>query len=334
MAKTKNSIAAQVSLKKKRRGSSEVSKDDEDQMNGTELARQIKKLARDKKALILAHNYQIEEIQDIADYSGDSLELSQIAAKNNARMIVFCGVHFMAESASILSPRKKVIIPDPTAGCPMADMVGPDDVIALKKQHPDAMVVTYINSTAAVKACSDVICTSSNAVKIVERVEADEIIFLPDKNLGSYVQRFTKKHIILWKGFCPVHEKFTREDLITVREKHPDALVMVHPECRPEVIDMADEVLSTGQMVKFVQQTDKKKIIVGTEIGMIHKLRSVAPHIEYIHASESFICPNMKKINLAVLLKALQTENTVVKVGQDVSDKARKALDRMLELSY
>jgi quinolinate synthase len=332
--KTKNSNAAQVTLKKKRRGSSDVSNDVQDHMPVKETAGKIKKLARDKEALVLAHNYQIDEIQDIADFSGDSLELSQIAAKNSASMIVLCGVHFMAESAAMLSPRKKVIIPDPTAGCPMADMVGPDDVAELKNLHPGAMVVTYINSTAAVKACSDVICTSSNAVKIVERVEADEIIFLPDKNLGSYVQRFTKKKIILWKGFCPTHERFTREELAAVREKHPDALVMVHPECRPEVIDLADEVFSTGQMFKFVQQTDKKKIIVGTEMGMIHKLRSVAPDIEYILASESFICPNMKKINLQKLLRALESEKTLVTVEDGVRDKARKALDRMLELSY
>ncbi len=297
------------------------------------ITQEIKKLAGDKNAIILAHNYQIDEIQDIADFSGDSLELSQIAAKNDAAMIVFCGVHFMAESASILSPRKKVIIPDPTAGCPMADMVDAEDVIALRQQHPGAMVVTYINSTAAVKAHSDVICTSSNALRIVERVDADEIIFLPDRNLGSYVQRFTKKKIILWKGFCPTHEKFTPEELRTVREKNPGAVVMVHPECRPEVIDLADEVLSTGQMVKFVQKTDKRKIIVGTEIGMLHKLKSVAPHIEFIPASASFICPNMKKINLPVLLRGLQNEETVVSVDADIRDRAKKALDRMLELS-
>lgn len=298
------------------------------------LSEQIKKLAREKNAIILAHNYQIGEIQDIADFSGDSLELSQIAAKNDAGMIVFCGVHFMAESAAILSPQKKVIIPDPTAGCPMADMVTADDVILLKEQNPGAMVVTYINSTAAVKAQSDVICTSSNALKIVERVEADTIIFLPDRNLGSYVQRFTKKKIITWKGFCPTHEKFTAEDLAAIRKKHPDALVMVHPECRPEVIDMADEVLSTGGMVTFVKLTDRKKIIVGTETGMIHKLKSVAPHIEYIPATDSFICPNMKKINLPVLLRGLQNEETVVTVPSDVREGAKKALDRMLELSY
>ncbi|MBP7736034.1 MAG: quinolinate synthase NadA [Spirochaetes bacterium] len=299
-----------------------------------DIAREIKKLAKDKNAIILAHNYQNDEIQDIADFSGDSLELSQLAAKNDASMIVFCGVHFMAESASILSPKKKVIIPDPTAGCPMADMVEPEDVVALKEKHPGAMVITYINSTAAVKAHSDVICTSSNALKIVERVDADLIIFLPDKNLGSYVQRFTKKKIILWKGFCPTHEKFTREDLVAIREKHPDAVVIVHPECRPEVIDIADEVLSTGQMVTFAKKTDKRKIIVGTEIGMIHKLKSVAPHIEYIPASDSFVCPNMKKITLPVLLEGLQKEQTEVSVAADVRDRAKKALERMLELSY
>ena len=249
-------------------------------------------------------------------------------------MIVFCGVHFMAESASILSPDKKVIIPDPTAGCPMADMVEADDVVRLRNENPDAMVVTYINSTAAVKALSDVICTSSNAVRIIDRVKADKIIFLPDKNLGSYVQRFTKKQIILWKGFCPTHEKFSLDDLNAIRARHPGAIVMVHPECRPEVIDAADKVLSTGQMAAFVRTTDARKIIVGTEIGMIHKLKSIAPHIEYIPASDSFICPNMKKINLHKLLLALQREETEVRVGEGVREKARLALDRMLELSY
>lgn len=299
-----------------------------------DLQKQIKELAREKKAIILAHNYQIPEIQDIADVSGDSLELSQIAAKNDAEMIVFCGVHFMAESASILSPDKKVIIPDPNAGCPMADMVGAEDVARLRQEHPDAMVVTYINSTAAVKAVSDVICTSSNAVKIIERIQADKIIFLPDKNLGSYVQRFTKKQIILWRGFCPTHEKFTVKDLEAIKAMHKDALVMVHPECRPDVIDMADEVLSTGHMVSFVKKTDRKKIIVGTEIGMIHKLKSVAPHIEYIPASDDFICPNMKKINLQKLCGALQKEEVPVYVEGSIRKKARRALDRMLELSY
>ncbi|MBN2160260.1 MAG: quinolinate synthase NadA [Spirochaetes bacterium] len=295
---------------------------------------QIKELAREKKAIILAHNYQIGEIQDVADITGDSLELSQKASATDAAMIIFCGVHFMAEAASILSPDKTVIMPDPTAGCPMADMVTPEDVMALRKEHPDAKVVTYINSTAAVKACSDVICTSSNAIKIVERTEGDTIIFLPDRNLGSYVQRFTPKHIILGSGFCPTHDHFTRDDLLAVKDKHPDAVVMVHPECRPEVIDIADHVLSTGQMVSFAQNTDKQKIIVGTEIGIIHKLKRIAPHIEYIPASQSFICPDMKKINLQTLLSSLQNEETRVTVDAEVRRNAKKALEKMLELSY
>jgi quinolinate synthase len=293
----------------------------------------IKELARKKKALILAHNYQRDEVQDIADHTGDSLELARVAAKNDADMIVFCGVYFMAESASILSPEKKVIIPDPEAGCPMADMVRPEDVMELRARHPDARVVTYINSSAAVKACSDVVCTSSNARTIVERIDADTIIFLPDKNLASYVQRFTKKTIIPGKGFCPTHERFTPEDLVAVKRMHPDALVMVHPECRPEVVDMADEVLSTGQMVEFAVRTDVKKIIVGTETGLIHKLRSVAPGVEFIPAAGSFICTNMKKINLDVLHTSLIEERFVVTVDPAVREKAGRALGRMLELS-
>ncbi|OHD70487.1 MAG: quinolinate synthase [Spirochaetes bacterium RBG_16_49_21] len=299
-----------------------------------DLTAAIKKLAREKNALILAHNYQRDEIQDIADHTGDSLELSQIAAKNDAELIVFCGVHFMAESASLLSPDKKVIIPDPEAGCPMAEMVEPEDVLELKKGHPGAKVVTYINSSAAVKALSDIICTSSNALKIVERIDADEIIFLPDKNLAGYVQRFTRKTIITGKGFCPTHERFSRADLIFIKQKHPDALVMVHPECRPEVADMADMVLSTGRMVKFVAQTDVKKIIVGTETGIIHKLKLTAPGIEFIPASDSFICPNMKKINLNTLYRSLVNGEFVVTVDESIREKARRALERMLELSY
>ncbi|MCP4129623.1 MAG: quinolinate synthase NadA [bacterium] len=295
---------------------------------------EIKKLAKEKNAIILAHNYQNGEIQDLADVSGDSLELARIAAKNDAEIIVFCGVHFMAESASILSPQKMVLLPEISAGCPMADMAEAEDLRELKEEHPDAKVVTYINSTAAVKALSDVICTSSNAMKIVERIDGDKIIFVPDKNLGSYVQRFTKKEIIPWKGFCPTHERFSEEDLASIKEKHPGVLVMVHPECRPGVIDMADEVFSTGHMVQFVQETKVKKIIVGTEAGMIHKLKSVAPDIEYIPATDSFICPNMKKIDIEKVYKSLLNEETVITVDETVAEKSRMALEKMLELSY
>lgn len=297
------------------------------------IQEKIKSLVKEKNAIILAHNYQRGEVQDIADYTGDSLELARIAAKNDADIIVFCGVHFMAESASILSPEKTVLLPDINAGCPMADMVDDESLLELKKKHPDAKVVTYINSTAVVKAVSDVCCTSSNAVKIVQRIEADKIIFVPDKNLGNYVQRFTDKEIIPWQGYCPTHENFTLDDFEKITKQHPDALVMVHPECRSEVIDRADEVFSTGQMVKFVQETNEKKIIVGTEMGMIHKLQSVAPHIEYILAAKSFLCPNMKKINLEKVYKALLNEKPIVSVSPEVAKKAHVCLERMLEYS-
>jgi quinolinate synthase len=297
------------------------------------LAAAIRKLAGDKNALILAHNYQREEVQAVADHTGDSLELARIAADNAAEIIVFCGVHFMAESAAILSPEKKVLIPDPTAGCPMADMASPEDLVAMRGMYPDAMVVTYINSSAEVKALSDVCCTSANAVTIVQRVDARRVIFVPDRNLGRWVQRFTDKEIIQWKGFCPTHERFSAEDLTEAKRANPDALVMVHPECRPEVIDMADEVLSTGQMVKFVRETDRARIIVGTEEGMIHKLRSVAPGIEYILPSKALVCPNMKKTTLEKVHAALANEEPVVSVSSDVREKSLGCLRRMLELS-
>ncbi len=299
----------------------------------TQLAADIKELAREKNALILAHNYQRDEVQAVAHHTGDSLELARIAAANDADIIVFCGVHFMAESAAMLSPAKKVLLPDIDAGCPMADMAGADDLAAMRAAHPDATVVTYINSTAAVKALSDVCCTSANARTIVERVEGERIIFVPDKNLGSYVQRFTNKEIIPWKGFCPTHEKFSAQDLALAKEQHPGAIVMVHPECRPEVVDMADQVLSTGGMVKYVQTVHGKKIIVGTEMGMLYKLKTVAPDNEYVLAGKSFICPNMKKITLPKVLHSLRTGEPVITVPVDVANKAVRCLQRMLELS-
>ena len=297
------------------------------------IRNEIRGLARQKNALILAHNYQNDEIQEIADHTGDSLELARIAASNAADIIVFCGVHFMAESAYILSPDKRVILPDLTAGCPMADMADADDLRGMKERHPDAAVVTYINSTASVKAASDVCCTSSNAVNIVQRVNADRIIFVPDRNLGNFVQRSTDKEIVYWEGFCPTHDRFTRDELIAVKREHPDAIVMVHPECRPEVVDIADEVLSTGKMVTFVQKTDARKIIVGTEKGLLYKLKSVAPHIEYVLASDSFICPNMKKITLEKLYRSLDDEGPLVTVEDAIAEKAYNCLNRMLELS-
>ncbi len=298
-----------------------------------DLASEIRELARRKRALILAHNYQRGEVQAVADYTGDSLELSRIAADTDAAMIVFCGVHFMAESAAVLSPGKTVILPDVTAGCPMADMAAPEDLVRMRRKHPGAAVVTYINSSASVKALSDVCCTSANAATIVQRVAADKVIFVPDRNLGSYVQRFTRKEIVLWDGCCPIHDRFTAEELIEVKSKHPDALSMVHPECRPEVVDLADKVFSTGGMVKFVQGTAHRKIIVGTEKEMICKLRSVCPDKQYIPASESFYCPDMKKITLEKVYESLLNEAPVVRVPGDVARGAAACLERMMELS-
>lgn len=298
-----------------------------------ELAGQIRKIARKKNAIILAHNYQLPEIQDVADYTGDSLELARIAAESNAEMIIFCGVHFMAESAAMLSPQKKVILPDPSAGCPMANMADASDVQEMKKEHPDAAVVTYINSTASVKAVSDVCCTSANAVKIVNLLEAKKIIFVPDKNLGHYVSRFTEKEIILWEGFCPTHQRLTVEEIVDAKRKYPDALVMVHPECSPEIIDIADEVRSTGGMIKFARETSARRIIVGTEKEMIYRLKKEAPHIEYIVPSDWLVCPNMKKIDLRKLHRALLSEETVITVDADTRMRGVRCLEKMLELS-
>ncbi len=298
-----------------------------------DIVKKIHQLAAEKNAILMAHNYQNAEIQDMAHYTGDSLELARIAANNDADIIVFCGVHFMAESAYILSPQKKVLLPEESAGCPMADMADVDALVKMKRQYPEATVVTYINSTAEIKAESDVCCTSSNAVKIVQKVEGDTVLFLPDKNLADYVQRFTDKKIIPWKGFCPTHEQYSAEELKKTRELHPDAVVMVHPECNREVVDLADEVLSTGQMVTFVKETDRQKIIVGTEKGMIHKLQSVAPDKEYILASKDFICPNMKKITVEKVLRSLENEEPEITVPEDIRIKALNSLTRMLELS-
>jgi quinolinate synthase len=298
----------------------------------TSLQTEIRKLAELENILILAHNYQNPEVQDIADFVGDSLELSRIAADNNASTIVFCGVHFMAESAYMLSG-KKVLLPAIDAGCPMADMADASSVREFRKKYPYAKVVTYINSSAEVKAESDVICTSSNAVKIVQRIDADEIIFLPDKNLGSYVSRFTDKTIHLWNGFCPVHAQIIAEEIIETKKKHPSALVMVHPECEKEVIDIADKVFSTGEMVKFAAETDAKEIIVGTESGMIHKLSKAAPGITFIPASGRFVCPNMKKTTLEKVYNAITSGEPSITVPEEIRVKAGAALTRMLELS-
>jgi quinolinate synthase len=301
-----------------------------DEMTVEQMSAHIKRLAAEKNALILVHNYQIPQIQALADILGDSLDLARRSVQATQPVIVFCGVRFMAETAKILAPDKTVLHPCPDAGCPMADMVDLKGLRALKAQHPRARVVAYVNTNTDVKAEVDVCCTSSNAVKVVEGIDADEIIFVPDCNLASYVQRFTGKRIIPWAGFCPVHRRFTVAEVKAVRERYPDALIMVHPECDPEIIDIIDEVASTNGMVKLAQSSNRKQFIVGTEEGLIHRLQRENPDKEFYSLGSPKICPNMKKIQLIHVLQALQRDQYQVQVDAKIARRARKALDEML----
>lgn len=294
----------------------------------------IVKLKTEKDAIILAHNYQIDEIQDIADFVGDSLQLSIKAAKVKNRIIVFCGVHFMAETAKIISPERKVLLPDKYSGCPMADMITDKQLANLKKEYPGAVVVCYVNTSARVKALSDICCTSSNAVKVVNSIPEDkQIIFIPDKYLGSYVQSQTGRKMILWNGFCPTHASIDVETIIALKKEHLSAIVLVHPECTPDVIEIADKVASTGGMLSFVKQSTNKEFVIGTEIGLVYRLKKENPDKVFYPASNHAICPNMKLINLEKLLWALEEEQFEVRLPQDVIDKARTAIDNMLALS-
>lgn len=298
------------------------------------LVDKIEKLKKERNAVILVHNYQIGEVQDIADYVGDSLGLSIQASKTDAEVIVFCGVHFMAETAAIISPNKKVIMPEVHAGCPMADMIKIDGLRKVKKENPNAKVVCYVNSTAEIKAESDICCTSANAVNVVNSLkDTKEIIFVPDKFLGNYISTKVKdKKFILWQGFCPTHAKILPQHITAVKEQHPNAKVMVHPECRPETIALSDEVLSTGGMLKFAKESDAKEIIVGTEIGIIHRLQKDNPDKKFYPAYDQAICPNMKMTNLEKVLWSLEDLETEVKVPKAIADKARVAIERMLKI--
>ena len=293
----------------------------------------ILELKKKRKAIILAHNYQLPEIQDIADYIADSLGLAQQAAKTEAEVIVFCGVHFMAEMAAILCPDKLVLMPDKTAGCPMANMITPEGLRKLKAEHPQAKVVAYVNTSADVKAECDVCCTSANAGKVIEATVAPEIIFVPDKYLGHYWQtQLPQKKLILWPGYCPIHMYILPEGIKELKGKHPQAEVMVHPECTPEVIALADKVLSTGGMVKWAKESKAKEIIVGTEVGIIYRLKKENPEKEFYAASEMAICPNMKKINLEKVLLSLEELKDKITVPEEIAVKAKKSIDRMLEI--
>lgn len=321
------------------------------------LHKQILDLKEQKRAIILSHNYQRDEVQDIADFVGDSLELSRIAATRDCDMIVFCGVHFMAESASILSPDKTVLLPEEEALCPMADMIQVDSprpvrrsypgfdnpppyvfpaeftLRDIRKKYPGVPVVAYVNTTAEVKAESDICCTSANVVKVIESLPGDEVICIPDKNLSLWAARNTKKKVIAWDGYCNVHERVSVEDVRKARTEHPDALVLAHPECRIEVLDMADHVTSTSGMLRYAHASDAKVFIVGTEIGLMHRLRKENPEKEFYPLRKDMICPNMKRTTLKSILRAFLENTTVVKVPEEIRVPAKRALDKMLEIT-
>lgn len=295
-----------------------------------ELKREVRELLQERDAIMLAHNYQRDEIQEIADISGDSLGLSQAAAESPKKVIVFCGVHFMAESAAILSPEKTVILPRLDAGCPMADMITADALAHEKEKRPGVPVVAYVNTSADVKALSDICCTSANAVKVVDSLDSDRVYMIPDKNLSHYVSRFAKKKMEWWNGFCPTHHRLLPGDVEKAKAEHPGSVFVCHPECRPEVVDLADHVCSTSGMYKYAKETDAKTIIVGTEMGILYRLRKENPDKEFVLPSEALICPNMKLTTLEDVAESLREMKNVVTVSEDIRTKAKAALDRML----
>ena len=297
------------------------------------LIENIERLKQQHNAVILAHNYQPGEIQDIADFSGDSLGLSIKAAQTEADVIVFCGVQFMAETAAILSPQKTVLLPDKSAGCPMADMITAEQLRKLKQEHPDALVVCYVNSTAEVKAESDYCCTSANAVELVSSLPKDrQILFVPDQHLGRFVADRTGRDIVLWPGYCKSHVMITEDDIKTAKAKYPDAIVLAHPECSEPVKELSDELLSTGQMLKFAAESSAKQFIIATETGIIHTLKKQNPDAEFIPASNRAVCPNMKKITLEKIIWALEDMQYKISVPEAIREKAKIALDKMVEI--
>ena len=297
------------------------------------MKEKIRYLLKEKKAIMLAHNYQLPEIQDVADLCGDSLELSIKAARTDAKVILFCGVHFMAETASILSPEKKVLLPVKNAGCPMADMVTPGKLKAKLNELPPMPVVTYVNSSASVKALSTICCTSANAIDVVESLKEDELLMLPDQNLAMYTALNTKKKIHLWQGYCPVHEGLTTEDCIKVKDQYPEAVFMAHPECRPEVLELADIVTSTSGMIRYAGESEKKSFIIGTEVGLLYALQRANPGKQFYPASSAMECADMKKIKIGDVVKSLEFMEGEVKVPEDIRRPALKAVQRMIDLS-
>ncbi len=298
------------------------------------LANEIDQLKKERGAVIIAHNYQPDEVQALADFTGDSLELSRKAAELDEEVIVFCGVHFMAETAAILSPEKTILLPDQFAGCPMADMITADQLRARKAEHPDAVVIAYVNSSAAVKAETDLCCTSSNAVKIVQSVPVDrDIIFVPDTHLGHYVQELVGREMIIWDGYCPTHSRIRDRDIVREKQDHPQAKVMSHPECPQNIRDVSDYLLSTGQMIEHARNSDENEFIVATEMGLLYRLRNENPEKKFYSVSDRALCPNMKKIDAEKVLWSLEDMQHRITVPEDISTKARRSIEAMLELS-
>lgn len=296
------------------------------------LAERIAELKEERSAVILAHNYQLPAVQEVADLVGDSLELARAAATIDADVIVFAGVDFMAETAAILSPEKTVVLPAADACCPMAEMVTAGEVRVLRERFPEAAVVAYVNTSAAVKAESEICCTSANAVAVVESLDAEQVIFLPDRNLAHYVARFTKKEILPWDGYCIVHDRMTADEVTAARRAHPDAEVLVHPECRPEVIDRADQVFSTSGMVRHACASSCREFVIGTEVGILHQLEKKCPGKVFYPLSKKAVCVNMKKTDPAKVLVALERCEPRVTVPEETAARARTAIERMLNL--
>lgn len=297
------------------------------------LVNKITKLREKRKAVILAHNYQLDEVQDIADFVGDSLDLSRQAAITNAEVIVFCGVHFMAETAKILSPDKMVLMPDLNAGCAMANMITLRQLVEMKKRHPQAVVVCYVNTTAEIKAESDYCCTSANALKVVQAIPKEkEILFIPDKYLGDYTSKQTGRKLILWEGYCPTHRRILAEDILKKKALYPKAEVLVHPECTPDVITIADKVLSTTGICRYAKESSSEEFIIGTEIGILYRLKKENPRKSFYPASQLAECSNMKLNNLEKILWSLEDMVYPIEIPVDIAQRAKRAIDRMIEI--
>ncbi len=298
-----------------------------------ELQKEVLELKRELNAIIVAHNYQRPEVQDIADFTGDSLELARECVGTRAEVIVFCGVLFMAETAAILNPDTTVLLSHRDAGCPLADMIDVDSLREWKERYPQAAVVAYVNTTAAIKAESDICCTSANGAEVVNAIPDEEILFIPDRNLGYYVSRKTDKKIVLYPGFCAIHDNLTVEEVRKARQRYPEARVLVHPECRPEVIELADAALSTSQMLRYAEGSNAKDFLIGTEEGMLYPLKKENPDKEFHLISDSLICPDMKMTTLETVIETMKARKNIVTVPEEIRLRAKKAIDRMLAIS-